>query len=77
MSGHASLKGMSALVTERVSPTATTPASSPRSARPSTASGETNASERRPARRPEPANIGRISTGCGVGIEAFASPIGA
>ena len=41
------------------------------------ASGETNVSERRAARRPTPANIGRISTGWGVGIEALASPIGA
>ena len=43
----------------------------------STANGETNVSERRAASRPLPANIGRISTGCGVGIEALASPIGA
>ena len=68
---------MSALVTERVSLTATTRDSSPSSCSVSTASGETNVSERRAASRPPPANIGRISTGCGVGIEALASPIGA
>ena len=47
-----------------------------RSASPaSSAAGATNASEASAAPRPAPANIGRPNTGCGVGIEAFASPI--
>ena len=68
---------MSAFVIERVSRTPHTRDSRPSSCSVSTAAGETNVSERRPASRPEPANIGRMNTGCGVGIEALASPIGA
>ena len=65
--------------TRRVSPTARSSRRSPsRSASPaSSAAGATHASDASAAPRPEPANIGRPSTGCGVGIEAFGSPIGA
>ena len=68
---------MSAFVTERVLWTAHTRDSSPSSSSVSSAMCETKVSDRRAASRPPPANIGRISTGCGVGIEALASPIGA
>ena len=38
---------------------------------------ETNASEMASVARPNAPNIGRMSTGCGVGMDAFGSPIGA
>ncbi len=68
---------MSALVTPRQSSTATTRCDSPsRSASPSsTAAGDTKAIDVWPAVRPNAPNIGRGSTGCGVGIDALASPI--
>ena len=77
--GRASLFTMSAFVTPRQSATGTTRCeSSSRSARPSsTAAGATKAIEVCPAVRPNAPNIGRGSTGCGVGIEALASPIAA
>ena len=36
---------------------------------------ETNAIDVSPGARPSAPNIGRITSGCGVGMEAFASPI--
>ena len=66
---------MSAVVTPRVLATGTTRDCSPRS--PTSDTGAANVSDRRAAARPAPKNIGCESTGCGVGIDALASPIGA
>ncbi len=43
----------------------------------STAARDTKASEVAAVARPKPPNMGRECTGCGVGMEAFGSPIGA
>ena len=70
---------MSALVSRRVSRTGTSRRrTSNRSASPpSSASGATKCTDVAAAVTPSAPNIGRGSTGCGVGIEAFASPIAA
>ncbi len=77
MSGIASLCGRSALPTPRQSRTPTRGRSRPsRSASPSSiAAGATHATLVWAAVRGAAPNIGRGSTGCGVGMEALASPI--
>ena len=76
--GSASFSGMSALRTPRVSPTATTVGREAEPLEPtSSAAARRTRASAAPPRGREPANIGRISTGCGVGIDALGSPIGA
>ena len=78
-SGSASFSGMSALPTPRVSRDRAPAAA----ARPSRSASPSSSAARRDERAPSVAaaarrrapNIGRGSTGCGVGIEALASPI--
>ena len=77
--GSASLPTICALPTARVSPTtASARRNSSRSASPcSSAAGATQEIDISGATEGSAPNIGRWRTGCGVGIEALASPIGA
>ena len=79
MRGNASLSGMSALPTLRTSPTATNRRfTASRSASPeSIACCDTKCSDVAAAADAAAPNIGRGNTGCGVGIDALASPIAA
>src|SRR6267154_2755887 len=79
MRGNASLSGMSALPTLRTSLTATSRRlTANRFASPSSiACGDTKCTDVAAAAAGDAPNIGRGSTGCGVGIDAFASPIAA
>lgn len=79
MSGVASLSGICALPTPRTLPTATSLRfTAIRSARPSSmAWGATKCTDVAAAAAGAAPNIGRGSTGCGVGMDAFASPIAA
>ena len=80
MSGSASLFTMSALPRGGTSATGHSARAEPaagRRGRPRAPPGETNATEVAPGARPSAPHIGRGRTGCGVGIDAFASPIGA
>ncbi|COW30396.1 Uncharacterised protein [Mycobacterium tuberculosis] len=79
MLGRASLSGRSVLPTARTSATGASPRlTASRSARRASMDcGATKCTEVAAAVAAAAPNIGRGSTGCGVGIDAFASPIAA
>jgi hypothetical protein len=68
---------MSRLPIDRQPLTATSRFARPYRAGPpsSSASRDTNATDVAPTARPYAPNIGRMTSGCGVGIDAFGSPI--